>query len=54
MIWEPTSDFIEQTNVWRFMQRLGFGDLQAFLGFSREEPALIHEPVERGAEALRA
>jgi acetyl-CoA synthetase len=47
MIWEPTSDFIEQTNVWRFMQRLGFGDLQAFLGFSREEPERFWDELMR-------
>jgi acetyl-CoA synthetase len=38
MIWEPSPSFIEQTNVWRFMQRLGFSDREAFLRFSREEP----------------
>ena len=38
MIWEPSRDYIEQTNVWRFMQRLGFADREAFLRFSREEP----------------
>jgi acetyl-CoA synthetase len=38
MIWEPTREFIERTNVWRFMQRLGFSDREAFLHFSRENP----------------
>jgi acetyl-CoA synthetase len=38
MIWEPSREFIERTNVWRFMQRLGFSDREAFLRFSREEP----------------
>ena len=36
MIWEPTREFVESTNVWRFMQRLGFDDREAFLRFSRE------------------
>ena len=38
MIWEPSREFIERTNVWRFMQRLGFSDREAFLHFSRENP----------------
>src|SRR5260370_32878079 len=38
MVWEPSREFIERTNVWRFMQRLGFRDREAFLHFSREEP----------------
>ncbi|MCU1261900.1 MAG: AMP-dependent synthetase and ligase, partial [Bryobacterales bacterium] len=38
MIFTPTREFIEQTNVWRFMQRLGFGDREAFLAWSRNEP----------------
>ena len=38
MIWEPSREFIEETNVWRFMRRLGFADREAFLRFSREEP----------------
>lgn len=35
-IWEPTRDYIERTNVWRFMQRLGFDDREAFLAWSRD------------------
>lgn len=34
MIWTPSTDFIEKTNVWRFMRRLGFSDREAFLAFS--------------------
>jgi acetyl-CoA synthetase len=37
MIWEPSREFIENTNVWRFMERLGFRDREAFLRFSRED-----------------
>jgi acetyl-CoA synthetase len=38
MIWQPTQEFIEQTNVWRFMRRLGFTDREAFLRFSVAYP----------------
>ncbi|HJT86536.1 MAG TPA: AMP-binding protein [Bryobacteraceae bacterium] len=37
MIWEPSRAFVESTNVWRFMQRLGFGEREEFLRFSREQ-----------------
>jgi acetyl-CoA synthetase len=47
MIWEPSSDFIRQTNVWRFMQRLGFHELNAFLQFSREEPERFWDEMMR-------
>jgi acetyl-CoA synthetase len=38
MIWNPSREFVEATNVWRFMQRLGFRDREAFLSFSSEQP----------------
>ncbi len=38
MIWEPSREFRESTNVWRLMQRLGFSGREAFLQFSRDEP----------------
>jgi acetyl-CoA synthetase len=38
VIWEPSREWIEQTNVWRFMRRLGLADREAFLRFSRENP----------------
>ncbi len=47
MIWEPTPAFIEQTNVWRFMQRLGFSDREAFLEFSRNEPSRFWDEMMR-------
>ena len=47
MIWEPTREFIEQTNVWRFMRRLGFEDREAFLRFSREEPERFWDELMR-------
>ena len=34
MIWEPSPEWIERTNVWRFMRRLGCADREAFLRFS--------------------
>ncbi|HKX00775.1 MAG TPA: AMP-binding protein [Bryobacteraceae bacterium] len=37
-IWEPSRDWIEQTNVWRLMQRLGFNDREKFLAWSRDQP----------------
>ncbi len=47
MIWEPSREFIEQTNVWRFMQRLGFRDREAFLRFSRDEPERFWDEIMR-------
>jgi len=37
-VWKPTRDWIDKTNVWHFMQRLGFDDREAFLRFSVDEP----------------
>ena len=47
MIWEPPREFIENTNVWRFMQRLGFADREAFLRFSREKPERFWDEMMR-------
>ncbi|HLK66263.1 MAG TPA: AMP-binding protein [Bryobacteraceae bacterium] len=47
MIWEPTREFIEQTNVWHFMARLGFSELEPFLRFSREEPERFWDELMR-------
>ena len=47
MIWEPSREFIEQTNVWRFLRRLGFSDREGFLRFSREEPERFWDEVMR-------
>jgi acetyl-CoA synthetase len=38
VIWEPSREFIEQTNVWGFLRGLGFSHLDEFLAFSRENP----------------
>jgi len=47
MIWEPSREYIEQTNVWRFMQRLGFADREAFLSFSRDDPDRFWDEMMR-------
>jgi acetyl-CoA synthetase len=47
MIWEPSREFIENTNVWRFMRRLGFADRGDFLRFSRERPELFWDEMMR-------
>ena len=47
MIWEPSREYIERTNVWRFMRRLGFTDREAFLQFSRDEPVRFWEETMR-------
>ncbi|MDQ6664051.1 MAG: AMP-binding protein, partial [Acidobacteriota bacterium] len=35
-IWEPSPEWIARTNVWRFMQKLGFDDREEFLAYSRD------------------
>ncbi len=47
MIWEPSREFIESTNAWRLMQRLGFDEREAFLRFSREEPERFWDEMMR-------
>jgi acetyl-CoA synthetase len=47
VIWEPPREFIEQTNVWRFMRRLGLADREAFLHFSRTEPERFWDEIMR-------
>ncbi len=47
MIWEPTREFVESTNVWRFLRRLGFEDREAFLRFSREDPEHFWDEMMR-------
>lgn len=36
-IWQPSQEYVEQTNAFRFMKRLGFSRLEDFLQFSRED-----------------
>ncbi len=47
VIWEPSREFIERTNVWRFLRRLGFSGREAFLRFSREEPERFWDELMR-------
>ena len=47
MIWEPSPEFIENTNVWRMMRRLGLADREAFLLFSRENPERFWDEMTR-------
>ena len=47
MIWTPTREFIESTNVWRFMQRLGFQNREAFLAFTRENSERFWDEMMR-------
>ena len=47
MIWQPSREFIESTNVWRFMERLRFSELDEFLRFSREEPERFWDAMLR-------
>jgi acetyl-CoA synthetase len=46
-VWKPSREWIEQTNVWRFMQRLGFDDRAAFLRFSTDEPERFWDELMR-------
>ena len=47
MLWYPSREFIESTNVWRFMQRLGYSDREGFLAFSRQDPDRFWREVLR-------
>src|ERR1700733_2343094 len=35
-IWKPSAEFIERTNVYRFMQRLGIATYQEFVSYSHQ------------------
>ncbi len=47
MIWEPTREFVESTNAWRFLRRLEFENREDFLRFSREEPEAFWDQMMR-------
>src|SRR5579872_2775171 len=49
-IWQPSREFIEATNVYRFMRRLGFGSREQFLRFSYEEPEAFWDQMVKEAE----
>jgi acetyl-CoA synthetase len=46
-VWKPSREWIEKTNVWRFMQRLGFDDREAFLRFSRDQSERFWDELMR-------
>ena len=46
-VWKPSQEWIERTNVWRFMQRLGFDDREAFLRFSRDQSERFWDELMR-------
>jgi len=47
VIWQPSREFIEGTNVWRFMERLGFTNREEFLRFSSEAPEHFWDEIMR-------
>lgn len=46
-VWKPSQEWIDGTNVWRFMRRLGFDDREAFLRFSVAEPERFWDELMR-------
>ena len=48
-VWTPPEGWVERTNVWRFMQRLGFGSLPEFLRFSSEQNERFWDEMVREA-----
>ncbi len=46
-IWTPRPAWIRETNVWRWMQKLGFDDREAFLEWSREKPEEFWDQLAR-------
>ena len=47
MIWEPSREFVEQTNAWRFLRRLGFRERDEFLRFSVDRPERFWDEIMR-------
>jgi acetyl-CoA synthetase len=47
MIWTPSREFVESTNVWRFMKRLGFSGREEFLRYSRENSEQFWDEIMR-------
>lgn len=47
MLWEPSENDIQATNVWRFLRRLGFQNAEDFLRFSRDEPERFWDELMR-------
>jgi acetyl-CoA synthetase len=49
IVWTPPPGWVEQTNVYRFMRRLGFDRLEDFLQFSREHNERFWDEMLREA-----
>jgi acetyl-CoA synthetase len=47
IVWTPPDGWVERTNVWRFMQRLGFDRLDEFLRFSRDDNERFWDEIVR-------
>ena len=47
MIWEPSRESIESTNVWRFLRRLGCAGREDFLALSCQEPERFWDEMMR-------
>jgi acetyl-CoA synthetase len=48
-VWTPPEGWVERTNVWRFMQRLGFESLPEFLRFSSQQNERFWDEMVREA-----
>jgi acetyl-CoA synthetase len=46
-VWKPSREWVERTNVWRFMARLGFKDREEFLRFSVEQSERFWDELMR-------
>ena len=46
-IWQPDAEAIERTNIWRFMRRLGFDNLNDFLRYSHENTESFWDELMR-------
>ena len=47
IIWRPKRAEVLKTNVYRFMQRLGFEEREDFLSFSTENPEAFWSELEK-------
>jgi acetyl-CoA synthetase len=46
-VWKPSREWVERTNVWRFMVRLGFRDREEFLRFSVDQSERFWDELMR-------
>lgn len=47
VIWRPDEDFLQNSNVARFMRKHGLADYEALLAFSREDVGRLWETLEK-------